>query len=176
MDTKNIINAEPSWAGNDMAFKAIKPGSLGFERLTRETSGRGLQNQPATLLYDALALRYNQAEPGDLLMVSLPNRPTSSNLRKIIEARGLKESDYHLFRPRFDERGQHLPIDKRPLVLQRITDKEMRTIQPYTATAAQMAKEAEQRGGSHDFSQPENPAIPGPAEEISAKNQVLANT
>ncbi|UVE16164.1 hypothetical protein NVV93_11030 [Pseudomonas sp. LS44] len=112
-------------------------------------------------------MSYNQAELGDLLMVALPNRPSTSILRKIIEARRVKECDYRLFRSACDEHGQRYPKDKLPLVLQRITDKKIRTIQPFPALAANMAKEAEQRGTTYNFSKPQNPAIPGPPEQFS---------
>lgn len=176
MDLKSNINAEPLWAGNEMAFEVTKPGSLDFENLTKVTSGRGLQHQPATIIYDAMAIQYNHAKPGEMLTMSLPNRPISSNLRKTIEGRGLNENDYILNRPRHDKHGKPYPKGMRPFTLQRMTDKVMRTIQPSSTFAAQMAKEAEQRGPTFDFAQPEKLGIPGPADQFSAENQELANT
>lgn len=176
MTTNNKITAEPSWNANGMAIKVIKPGSPAFKNLTQEPATRGTQYQAASLIYDSLALRYNKAEPGELLLVALPNHPSTSNLRKIFGARGMKEDDYLLFRPMRDEHGKPFPKNKRPLVLQRITDKMMRTVQPYQAIAARVAKEAEERGASYNFAQDEKPVKPGPAEEISAENQDLVNT
>lgn len=146
---------EPSWNANGMVIKVIKPGSLAFENLTQEPATRGTQHQAATLIYDSLALRYNKAEPGDLLLVELPNQPSASNLRKIFMLRGMKEGDYLLFRPMRDERGQRFPKNKRPLVLQRITDKVMRTVQTFQAIAARVAEEAEERGALYNFAQDE---------------------
>lgn len=176
MNTNNKVSTEPSWNTNGMVMKAVKPGSLAFENLTQEPATRGTQYQKATLIYDSLALRYNKAEPGDLLLVALPNQPSTSNLRKIFMARGMKEGDYLLFRPMLDERGKPFPKNIRPFVLQRITDKMMRTVQPYQAIATRMAEEAEVRGASYDFAQGEKPVRPGPAEGISAENQDLVNT
>lgn len=176
MNTNNKVSTEPSWNANGMVIKAIKPDCLAFENLTKDPATRGTQCQESTLIYDSLALRYNKAEPGDLLMVELPNKPSTSNLRKTIENRGMKEGDYRLFRPMRDECGKPFPKNMRPLVLQRITDKMMRTIQPYQAMAARMAEEAEERGASYNFAQDEKPVKPGPAEEISAGNQDLVNT
>lgn len=153
MDNEDESTTKPAWATDEVAFKVVKAGTRSYDHLTIEAGARGLQYQPSSLLYDALALSYNQTEPGDLLMAVLPNRPSTSNLRKTLEGRGVKECDYRLFRPTYDERGQHYPKHKRPLVLQRITDQKMRTIQPFPALAEHMAKEAEQRGTSHNFAQ-----------------------
>jgi hypothetical protein len=164
------------WSTDDMAFKEIKPGSLGYAMLTKEGAVRSFKVQPATLMYDSLALRYNQCEPEDLLIVSLPNRPTTSNMRKNLRARGLSESDYRLFRPMLDEHGNRYHTDRRPLVIQRLTAKEMHTLQPYQATAAQLAREAEQRGVTHNFELPKIPVKSGLSEPISAGNQDLVHT
>ncbi|WP_367372188.1 hypothetical protein [Pseudomonas lini] len=172
----NKVATEPSWNADGMAIKVIKPGSLAFENLTQELAMRGTQYQAATLIYDSLALRYNKAEPGDLLLVVLPNQPSTSNLRKIFGLRGMKEGDYRLFRPMRDERGQRFPKNKRPLVLQRLTDNVMRVVQTFQAIAARVAQEAEERGASYDFAQDEKPVKPWPAEEISAGIQDLVNT
>ncbi|MFC6691071.1 hypothetical protein ACFQD2_08545 [Pseudomonas lini] len=155
MTTNNKITAEPNWDANDMVIKVIKPGSLAFENLTQEPATRGTHFRTASLIYDSLALRYNKVEPGDLLLVALPNKPSASNLRKIFMGRGMKVDDYLLFRSIYDERGQRIPQNKRPLVLQRITDKMMETVQPCPAIAAQIAEEAEERGASYNFAQDE---------------------
>jgi len=176
MTTNKKITTKPSWDANGMVIKAIKPGCLAFENLIQDPATRGTQCQESTLIYDSLALRYNKAETGELLMVELPNKPSTSNLRKTFENRGMKEGDYRLFRPMRDERGKPFPKNMRPLVLQRLTDKMMRTIQPSQAIAARFAKEAEERGAFHNFAQDEKPVKPGPAEEISAGFQDLVNT
>lgn len=167
MDSKDESAKRPAWTTDEVAFKVIKTGTLGYDHLTIEAGARGLQYHESTPLYDALALSYNQTEQGDLLMVALPNRPSTSNLRKTIEGRGINEFDYRLFRPTFDERGQRYPNRKRPLVLQRITGQQMRIVQPsFAALAENLAKEAAQRGTSYNFAQPDNPAIPGSAEQL----------
>jgi len=176
MNTKNASAKKPAWAADDIAIKVVKTGTLSYERLTMVVGARDFQHQPATLLYDALALSYNQAEPGDLLMVALPNRPSTSNLRKILEARGVKECDYRLFRPAYDENGQRYPNQNRPLVLQRITDRVMRIIQPFPAMAKNMAKEAEQRGIRYSFMQSETPVIAASGDFFQAGDQDLAST
>jgi TusA-related sulfurtransferase len=176
MTTNKKITTKPSWDANGMVIKAIKPGCLAFENLIQDPATRGTQCQESTLIYDSLALRYNKAEPGDLLMVELPNKPSTSNLRKTIENRGMKEADYRLFRPMRDEHGNPFPKNMRPLVLQRITDKMMRTVLPHQAIAARMAEEAEERGASYNFVQDEKPAKPGPARQFSAGIQDMVNT
>jgi hypothetical protein len=176
MTTNKKITTKPSWDANGMVIKAIKPGCLAFENLIQDPAKRGTQCQESTLIYDSLALRYNKAETGDLLIVELPNKPSTSNLRKTFENRGMKEGDYRLFRPMRDERGNPFPKNMRPLVLQRITDKMMRMVQPHQAIAARMAEEAEERGVSYNFAQGEKPVNPGPAEEISAGFQDMVNT
>ncbi|MCY1462347.1 hypothetical protein D9M71_801110 [compost metagenome] len=59
-------------------------------------------------------------------------------LKQTCERRGMQEGDYRLFPPMRDEHSQYLPPkkNKRPLVLQRITDNMMRTVQPFQAIAA----------------------------------------
>ncbi|MFC5697435.1 hypothetical protein ACFPU0_17945 [Pseudomonas sp. GCM10022186] len=146
MDSKDESVKKPEWNTDDATFKVIKTGTLSHDHLTIEASTRGPQFRQSTVLYDALALSYNQLALGDLLMVDLPNRPSTSNLRKVFEKRGLNESDCRIFRPTFDEQGQRYPKHKRPLVLQRCTDQKMRTIQPFQTLAEHMAKEATQRG------------------------------
>ncbi len=169
-------SVKPSWDANEMTMQVIKPDSVAFENLTKVAAVRGAQHQPATLLYDSLALRYNQASVGDLLMVMLPNRPTASNMRKNINNRGLAEGDYRLFRPIRNEHGQRYPKNMQPFGLLRLTNKTMRTVQPFQVDAAKMAQEAEQRGASRNLLQDENPVIPRLAEEISAENQDRVNT
>ena len=176
MTTNKKITTKPNWNANGMVIKAIKPNCLAFENLIQDPATRGTHCQESTLIYDSLAWRYNKAEPGDLLMVELPNKPSTSNLRKTFENRGMEEGDYRLFRPMRDECGKPFPKNMRPLVLQRITDKMMRTVQPHQAIAARMAEEAEKRGASYNFAQGENPVKPGPAEEISAGIQDMVNT
>ncbi|MBT8764790.1 hypothetical protein [Metapseudomonas boanensis] len=160
MGIKDGTSAKPAWTTDEIAYKVIETDTPGYARMTSEASGRGQQFSQSTVIYDSLALAYSQMTPGSLLVVSLPNRPTASNLRKTIETRGLQEEDYRLFRPTFDEHGRRYPRNKRPLVLQRITAKQMRTVQPFTALAEHVAKEAEQRGTTYNFAQPENPVSP----------------
>jgi hypothetical protein len=87
-----------------------------------------------------LALRYNKAKPRDLLLVELPNKSSTSNLRKTYEERGMNEGDYRLFPPMRDEHSQRHPKNKRPLVLQPITDNMMRTVQLCQAIAAMVCR------------------------------------
>lgn len=171
MKSKSKVTTKPNWNADDIAFSIFEPGSLSYEHLIQERVTRGSQHQPSTLIYDALALGYNQIKKGGLMLLELPNRPTISNLRKTLQGRGLEEHDYRLFRSNCDERGQRAPKDSRPLVLHRLSEKVMRTVQPYLTIAAKMAEEAKQRGTSHHFMQDENPKNPQPIEKISAEHQ-----
>lgn len=173
---KESLLKEVTWSTQDLAFKVLKPGTKVYDTLVNAPRMRGGNECPATLLYDALALRYNEADPGDLMLVNLPNRPTASNLRKNLQARGVGEHDYRLFRPIYDENGERYPRERRPLALQRITNTPMTTVRPYPAIAAKLAKQAVVRGAEYNFSLHEAPAIPGPAEQIHAETQGLANT
>ncbi|MBV4465799.1 hypothetical protein KVG95_20935 [Pseudomonas sp. SWRI79] len=170
---KNKVNAKPNWNADGIALSVFEPGSLSYEHLIQERVTRAFQHQPSTLIYDALALSYNQIKKGDLMLLELPNRPTISNLRKTLEARGLEEEDYRLFRSNCDEHGQRAPKDNRPLVLHRLSEKVMRTVQQYLTIAAKMAEEAKQRGTSHNFTQDENQKNPQPVEKVSAEHQNL---
>lgn len=170
MKTKSKVSTLLNWNADDIAFSVFEPGSLSYEHLIQERVTRAFQHQPATLIYDALALSYNQIRKGELMLLELPNRPTVSNLRKTLEARGLEEHDYRLFRSNCDERGQRAPKDSRPLVLHRLSEKVMRTVQPYLTIAAKMAEEAKQRGISHNFMQDENQKNLQPEEKISTEH------
>ncbi|UVM35008.1 hypothetical protein [Pseudomonas sp. B21-019] len=156
MKSKNEVTAKPNWNADGIAFSVFEPGSLSYEHLIQERVTRAFHHQPATLIYDALALSYNQIKKGELMLLELPNRPTISNLRKTLEGRGLEEQDYRLFKSNCDEHGQLAPKDSRPLVLHRLSEKVMRTVQPYMTIAAKMAEEAKQRGTSHNLVQDEN--------------------
>lgn len=174
--TKAKASKEAPWTSADLAFQVVKPGTLSYDKLTRETAIRGHASQDVTLLYDSVALRYNMSEPGDLLVLNLPNKPVVGNLRKIFSARGLTESDFRLFQPMRDADGNRYEKADRPIVLQRITGKEMRTVQPYPSAAARLAKEAEARGEKVGLLHQGKSVNPGPAEQISAESQELVNT
>jgi hypothetical protein len=170
------VKKPTKWSPEDATFKVIKQGAVGYDQMTQEFRGRGTPGQPTTVLYDSVALRYNQCEPGDLFILSLPNKPSISNLRKNLKARGMGDGDYRLFRPSHDESGRPYHINQRPLVLQRLTKKLMTTIQPFPAHAAKLAKLAEQRGTSPEFQTSEIPVNPWPAEEISAGIENVIHT
>lgn len=164
------------WTKDDTHFKVIKQGTLAYEAVTSEGRVRGAFGQPSTILYDSVALRYNECEPGDLFLISLPTKPELYNLRKNFKARGLAETDYRLFRPVVDETGKRYPTDKRPAAVQRLTNARMTPLQPFPREAAVLAKEAEARGGAAFLAQGENPVKPRPADEFSAGNENVVNT
>ena len=176
MKTKSKVSAQPNWNTDDIAFSVFEPGSKSYEHLIQERVTRAFQHRPSTLIYDALALSYNQIKKGDLMLLDLPNRPTMSNLRKTLKDRGLEEQDFRLFRSNCDERGQRVPKDSRPLVLHRLSEKVMRTVQPYLTIAANMAEEAKQRGMSHNFMRVENQKNPQPVERVPAEYQNLIDS
>jgi hypothetical protein len=172
MKTESKVTAKPNWNADDIALSVFESGNLSYEHLIKERVTRAFQHQPSTLIYDALALAYNQIEKGDLMLLKLPNQPTIGNLRKTLEGRDLGENDYRLFRSNCDERGQRASKDSRPLVLHRLSEKSMRTVQTYLTSAAKLAEEAIQRGYSHNFIQNENPTTP-PTQDVPAENQDL---
>jgi hypothetical protein len=174
--TDEPIKRKSKWSPEDAAFKVIKQGAIGYDELTQRFRGRGTPGQPTTVLYDSVALRYNQCEPGDLFILRLPNNPSISNLRKNLKARGVDDGDYRLFRPVCDETGRAYHINQRPLVLQRLTKRLMTTVQPFPTHAAKLAKMAEQRGNQNDPQAVEFPVNPWPAEEISAGSENVVNT
>jgi hypothetical protein len=157
-------------------FKIIKNGTLAFEAVTSVSRVRGAFGQPTTVLYDSIALRYNQCEPGDLFLMSLPNDPPLYNMRKHFKARGVAETDYRIFRPLCDETGAHFKPSKRPVAVQRLTSTRMIPLQPFPREAAALAKAAEERGVDAFLVQDENPVKPGPADEFPAGNENVVNT
>jgi hypothetical protein len=165
-----------AWKLEDTRLQVLDPGTRGFEMTSKEAAVRGHQSQPATILYDSLALRYNQCEPGQIMLCSLPNRPTTSNMRRNLQARGLTEDDYRLFRPMLDTKGGRYPKGKQPLAIQRLTARNMKTIQPYAAEAAQVAREAEERAAQDGILPIANPSKPGPASHFPAGIEVVVNT
>lgn len=164
------------WSKEDTHFKIVKQGTLAYEALTSEGRVRGALGQPSTILYDSVALRYNECDPGDLFMFNLPTKPELFNLRKNFRARGLKETDYRLFRPLVDETGKRYHRDRRPVAVQRLTNARMIPIEPFPREAAVLAKEAELRGATAFLARGENPVNPRPADEFSAGNENVVNT
>jgi hypothetical protein len=164
------------WSKDNAEFKIIKHGTLEFESVTSVSRVRGALNNPATVLYDSIALRYNLCEPGDLFLMNLPNSPTLFNMRKHFKARGVLETDYRLFRPLCDETGRRFSADKRPVAVQRLTTARMKTLQPFPREAAALAKAAEERGATGFLAQDENPVNPRPADEFPAGNGNVVNT
>lgn len=100
----------------------------------------------ATAIYDGLATLYNDAEVGALLVVSLPNRPSLGNLHRVLSGRGLTETDYTLFRARFDAEGNRYPVKERPLVLEKRTSRWMRM---RAKQAQSMGREVANRAMEH---------------------------
>lgn len=173
---KRDFKQDNDWTPEDLAFKVVKQGTVGYSQMTKEVRVQGTYGQKSTLLYDSIALKYNQCEPGDLFVVVLPNNPSASNMRKNLKSRGLAEDDYRLFRPCYDEQGRQYLVRQRPFALQRLTNQQMTPLQPFPALAAKLAKEAESRGAHHDFRQVEKPVKPGPAKEISAGIEDVVHT
>lgn len=165
-----------NWSKDDTHFKIIKQGTLAYEAVTSEGRLRGAAGQPTTILYDSVALRYNECAPGDLFLIALPTKPELFNLRKHFKARGLLETDYRLFRPMLDETGKRYRANQRPAAIQRLTNARMIPLQPFPREAALLAKEAEERGVSSFFAREENPVKPRPADEFSAGNENVVNT
>jgi hypothetical protein len=172
-DTPNQLT---EWSTENTHFKGIKNGTRAFEAVTSEGRIRGALSQPSTVLYDSVALRYNQTEPGDLFLMSLPTDPSLYNLRKFFKARGVQETDYRLFRPVADETGRRYKNSKRPVAVQRLTAARMTPLQPFPREAAALAKAAEERDGSVFLEQGANPVKPRPADEFSAGNGNVVNT
>lgn len=164
------------WSKDDTHFKIIKQGTMAFEAVSSQSRVRGSNGQPSTILYDSVALRYNQCVPGDLFLISLPNNPSLFNLRKHLKARGVHEADYRLFRPTIDEHGIRYRSNKRPVAIQRLTNARMTPLQPFPTEAALLAKEAEMRGAESTLLQGGNPVKPGPVDEFSAGNGNVVNT
>ena len=169
-------SALSEWSKNDTHFKIIKQGTLAYEAVTSEGRLRGALGQPSTILYDSVALRYNECAPGDLFLMALPTKPELYNLRKHFKARGLLETDYRLFRPMLDETGKRYKANQRPVAVQRLTNARMIPLQPFPREAAVLAKEAEERGVASFFAREENPVKPRPADEFSAGNENVVNT
>jgi hypothetical protein len=97
-------------------------------------------------------------------------------MRRNLQARGLTEDDYRLFRPMLDTKGGRYPKGKQPLAIQRLTARNMKTIQPYAAEAAQVAREAEERAAQDGILPIANPSKPGPASHFPAGIEVVVNT
>lgn len=101
----------------------------------------------STAIYDGLAVLYNDAAPGTMLIVSLPNRPTMGNLKRILTGRGLVlGEDYLAYRAKFDVNGLRYAVKARPLVLERMTDTLMKVSTGRQNFGKEMAAAARERG------------------------------
>lgn len=178
-----MSNAEgkENWNVESTRIQVLNPGTVAYQMASKEAAVRGFNRQPATALYDAIALRYNECTPGQIILLDLPNRPTASNMRKYLRVRGLDEDDYLLFRPVFDGQGRRYPSDKTPLGLQRISGKDMRTLQPYPMEAARILRAAEEKSAVANAAlegivHGGTPVNPGPADQFPAGNTDVTNT
>lgn len=113
----------------------------------RPKVARHAHDLTSTAIYDGLAALYNDANVGALLVVDLPNKPTTGNLHKVLCGRDLERGvDYALYRAKADVFGNNFGPRKRPLVLEKLTDKVMK-VPPNRATQArQVAIDAAIRG------------------------------
>jgi len=101
----------------------------------------------SSAIYDGLAALYNDANKGALLVVDLPNKPTTGNLHKVLLGRGLvKGVDYALFRAKADVHGNNFGPRQRPLVLEKLTDAPITVPQSRKFQAQMLANEAVVRG------------------------------
>lgn len=101
----------------------------------------------STAIYDGLAVLYNDAEVGSLVVVSLPNRPTMGNLNRILKGRGVVSgTDYAAYRAKFDVLGNKYPIKDRPLVLEKLTATQMKLSTGKHSFGREMAAKARELG------------------------------
>ena len=145
--------APKDWTAADLAIKVVRAGSAGHARLLgklEKENPRGFSH-PSTTVYDAMALSYNQLGLEDAMILNLPTKPSTGNLKLIIKGRGLLPEDYHLYKPLCDEDGRKYPPADRPFILQRKSKVMMRSARKYPAEAAALARKAEQAGEQFDF-------------------------
>jgi hypothetical protein len=132
---------------------AIVEGETDAARYIREGRPKRVPatNKPqaltSTAIYDGLAALYNDANAGALLVVDLPNKPTTGNLHKVLCGRDLERGvDYALFRAKADIQGNNFGPKQRPLVLEKLTDKVMKVPDNRAPQARVLADEAAARG------------------------------
>jgi hypothetical protein len=105
----------------------------------------------STAIYDGLAALYNDASIGALLVVDLPNKPTTGNLHKVLCGRELvRDHDYCLFRAKADIHGNNFGPRQRPLVLEKLTDAPMK-VPPNRAYQARIMADAAAVRGAQDL-------------------------
>lgn len=103
----------------------------------------------STAVYDGLAVLYNDAAIGTMLIVSLPNHPTMGNLKRVLTGRGLECGvDYLAYRAKFDVNGLRYAVKARPLVLERMTETLMKVSTGRQNYGKEMAAAARERGES----------------------------
>lgn len=100
----------------------------------------GTDISPSTAIYDGVAMIYNQADKGALVLVNLPNRPTMGNLHRVLKCRGLvNEMDYVAYKAVRDVHGVRYPVKERPVILEKLTDAAMRLFGPSTVLPRSLA-------------------------------------
>ena len=152
-DTEVTEEAVMTPALPDLSMIEIDPGTQAATFM-RHGPGPRPKREPAppkpvtsTVIYDGLASSYNEQPIGGMLIIELPNKPSTGNLHKILLGRGLeRDVDYSLFRAVADINGNRFPPTKRPLVLERLTLNELKVPEHRVAMSQKIAKEAKERG------------------------------
>jgi hypothetical protein len=101
----------------------------------------------STAVYDGLAVLYNEAVVGSMLIIALPTRPTMGNLHKVLKGRGIVlDEDYRAYRAKFDVDGNRYPVKDRPLVVERLTPTLMKVSTKYQNFGREVAAAARDLG------------------------------
>lgn len=83
----------------------------------------------STAFYNEVALAYNLAAVGSILLVPLPRHIRMFNLKQVMLGRGLREgADFMLARMTHDTDGNALPRANRPTKLKKCSAKNVRII------------------------------------------------
>ena len=106
-----------------MKVEAVIPGDREFMQVSKSI---GKLMKGAMIDYDYIAARYNALPRKGILLVEVSARASLGNMSKVLEGRGLvRGQDYEMVRVKEDSKGLRIPIHKRPVAIERLSNNDM---------------------------------------------------
>ena len=111
-----------------MKIESIKPGHHLFNKVSDAIKGQIKSNR---IDYDAIAREYNDLPKRGILLIDVSQKTSLGNFANVLEGRGVvRNIDYAIVRMKETSDGERIPIQKRPIAIERKTDTDMLTLQP----------------------------------------------
>src|SRR5210317_1832917 len=104
-------------------MQTIAPSDANYEKVRAAVNKRRMTRVD----YDALSKQYNEAKVGSIILMQASRATKISNVIRVLSGRGLKRwVDVDVLRLNVAADGTVIPIERRPLVIEKLSDKEMK--------------------------------------------------